>query len=496
MVDEYGDLSLDNFCFHTKLSKFLNLNIRDINNNHYNDIGIENNISSNNNDLSVSSIYQNDNFNLHQHLNSIKNQVNLDRNSNHVKRPMNAFMVWSKSERKRMSSANPHLHNADISRNLGYIWRKLSDSERLPYIIESERLRNEHHKKYPDYKYKPKRKATFQRSNNLYNNTHPYIGHMRKNTSCPNIDPNYGFDDSIEDDGFISSIDLLNNKSHLHNSQHSNDGVYSNYHVNSSKDDPMLTFSLNYDLMNSHIDFNYNSTDILHHKEIDQQHAQAMNENTFNELNEILDEISPVSHDIDFYSWNGILDKSLVESSTNNNHFDLVDNGFSNEMLPNFCEKSLKFHSMKRNSTSNQYTSDKPNVPNNRDNISSYNLLNKMFNDNIEFNLLRQANERIFNVNQSSELFDNSPLCNSNNNAPYKSNSIYNSYLNNFKNQMEELITYPFDDIQQTTTKNYSSSNSVCKQTNQFKNTLKEHSVDLAPCDWLTKASAGIQMLD
>ena len=84
---------------------------------------------------------------------------------------MNAFMVFSQLERRKIVQLAPDMHNAEISKYLGVRWKRLTDEERRPFIDEAERLKMLHSREYPDYKYKP-RKRLKKGAMNLHSSSH------------------------------------------------------------------------------------------------------------------------------------------------------------------------------------------------------------------------------------------------------------------------------------------------------------------------------------
>lgn len=54
------------------------------------------------------------------------------------RRPLNSFMMWSRTARRDLATKHPDLHNSELSRMLGHMWRELSPAERASYKVAAE----------------------------------------------------------------------------------------------------------------------------------------------------------------------------------------------------------------------------------------------------------------------------------------------------------------------------------------------------------------------
>jgi len=81
-------------------------------------------------------------------MNSSKNNVHqntevgaVPRKEKHIKRPLNAYIIWCREEREKVSQENPRLSTSQVFERLGAHWKLLSDAQKTPYYKEAERLR-------------------------------------------------------------------------------------------------------------------------------------------------------------------------------------------------------------------------------------------------------------------------------------------------------------------------------------------------------------------
>jgi hypothetical protein len=123
---------------------------------------------------------------------------------------MNAFMVFSQLERRKIVQLAPDMHNAEISKYLGARWKRLTETERRPFIDEAERLKMLHLREYPDYKYKPRKR-------------------LRKGLLTTNSSVHIDTSDASSD-AYTSKIETTNIEENL-------------FSMNSDLDDPLLSSS-------------------------------------------------------------------------------------------------------------------------------------------------------------------------------------------------------------------------------------------------------------
>nr|CAD2197211.1 unnamed protein product [Meloidogyne enterolobii] len=56
-----------------------------------------------------------------------------------IKRPLNAYMIWTRQERKRILADDPKMKMNEVSKAMGERWKKMTDKEKKPFFEEAKK---------------------------------------------------------------------------------------------------------------------------------------------------------------------------------------------------------------------------------------------------------------------------------------------------------------------------------------------------------------------
>ncbi|KAJ0003529.1 hypothetical protein NQD34_008627 [Periophthalmus magnuspinnatus] len=96
-----------------------------------------------------------------QSLSALPNQGDRKREKDHIRRPMNAFMIFSKRHRALVHQRHPNQDNRTVSKILGEWWYALGPNEKQQYHDLAFQVKEAHFRAHPDWKWcnKDRRKS-------------------------------------------------------------------------------------------------------------------------------------------------------------------------------------------------------------------------------------------------------------------------------------------------------------------------------------------------
>ena len=110
---------------------------------------------------------------------TVTDEISKKKPKDHVKRPLNKFMLYSKLERPKIRAKNPGMNQSYISALLGKKWKALSPAEQQEYEEKAINLKHLHETEFPDYKFCPKKRGTSTKKPPPSRDDHNYVGtHM------------------------------------------------------------------------------------------------------------------------------------------------------------------------------------------------------------------------------------------------------------------------------------------------------------------------------
>ncbi|KAI6176536.1 HMG box domain-containing protein [Aphelenchoides bicaudatus] len=104
--------------------------------------------------------------------NNILNSSGADNSRRYIKRPLNAYMIWTRRARDGILKANPHLKMNEVSKTMGEMWKQMADEEKKPYFKEAREKAAKHKKAleaHPELAYVPSRKKIKHKPEDLAN---------------------------------------------------------------------------------------------------------------------------------------------------------------------------------------------------------------------------------------------------------------------------------------------------------------------------------------
>lgn len=261
--------------------------------------------------------------------NSKKDSANANKANSKPKktpRPPNAFILYRRAKQPVIVAQNAGISNNDVSKEIGKMWHEESLEVRLKYQKLAEKAKEEHTKRFPEYKYRPRRPQDKKRH---LQQPPPPAAHVGKesykgseegregkinnlninNVENSNIDDNNIDNSNIDNDVNDFLIQNYNNNGSFYN----NDNNYQHqdqqyqllstqaqmFYQNQMNEIPQITFSA----IDNNTDIDHTSNDIDGDNNNNNQFTAYLQNNNnlmdfslFHELQQ--------SHNIDFNNYN------------------------------------------------------------------------------------------------------------------------------------------------------------------------------------------------
>ncbi len=74
------------------------------------------------------------------------------RDPNRPKRPLSAYMLYSKEMRPTIKEDHPEFKVTEVAKEIGHLWKKITNEEKAPFVKEANKLREAYQIKYDSYK--------------------------------------------------------------------------------------------------------------------------------------------------------------------------------------------------------------------------------------------------------------------------------------------------------------------------------------------------------